>query len=151
MKHIWVYLFSIACLSLSMVSCGNEDEKFESIDFKTEGVKLHKTSVTSYYGEVTSEGGALVFEATGKNRAYGFLSEIEVGDFLYVVPNSDRSKPLPYTVCDEDWGKVVITSTSPHTTQLILKANESGSGKNIRLNFGVAYRISDVFITLLKK
>lgn len=138
-------------LSFCMASCGNEDEKFEGIDFKTVGVKLHKTSVISYYGEVTSEGGTLVFEATGKNQANGSLSEIKVGDFFYEVENSDRSKPLPYTVCDEDWGKVVITSTSPHTTQLILKSNESGSSKNIELVFGCCYRISNVLITLLKK
>jgi hypothetical protein len=134
-----------------MASCGNEDEKFEGIDFKTVGVKLHKTSVISYYGEVTSEGGTLVFEATGKDQTNGSLSEIKVGDFFYEVKVSDRSKPLPYTVCDEDWGKVVITSTSPHTTQLILKANESGSSKNIELVFGCCYRISNVLITLLKK
>lgn len=138
-------------LGFCMASCGNEDEKFEGIDFKTVGVKLHKTSVISYYGEVTSEGGTLVFEATGKNQANGSLSEIKVGDFFYEVENSDRSKPLPYTVCDEDWGKVVITSTSPHTTQLILKANESGSSKNIELVFGCCYKISHVLITLLKK
>lgn len=151
MKHIWVYLFSIAFLTLCMVSCGNEDEKFESIDFKTEGVELHKTSVTSYYGEVTSESGTLVFEATGKNASNGHLSEIKVGDFFYEVEPNDLSKPLPYTVCEEDWGKVVITSTSPHTTQLILKANESGSSKNIELVFGCCYRISYVLITLSKK
>lgn len=138
-------------VGLCMVSCGNEDEKFEGIDFKTEGVKLHKTSVTSYYGEVTSEGGTLVFEATGKNAGSGRLSEIKVGDFFYEVEPSDLSKPLPYTMCDEDWGKVVITSTSPHTTQLILKANESDNSKNIELTFGGAYRISYVLITLLKK
>lgn len=149
MKKILLTL--LLALPFCMASCGNEDEKFEGIDFKTVGVKLHKTSVISYYGEVTSEGGTLVFEATGKNQTNGSLSEIKVGDFFYEVENSDRSKPLPYTVCDEDWGKVVITSTSPHTTQLILKANESSSSKNIELVFGCCYRISNVLITLLKK
>lgn len=147
MKKIFLTLL----VGLCMVSCGNEDEKFEGIDFKTRGVELHKTSEISYYGEVASESGTIIFEATGKNRENGSLSEIQIGDFLYIVKDSDRSKPLPYTVCDEDWGKVVIMSTSPHTTQLILKANESDSSKNIELTFGCCYRISDVLITLLKK
>lgn len=148
MKKILLTLF----LGLCMVSCNEEVfQKFESIDFKTSGVELHKATGISYYGEVTSEGGTLVFEATGKNQANGFLSEILVGDSLYIVKDSDRSKPLPYTVCDENWGKVVITSSSPPTTQLILEANESDSSKNIELTFGCCYTISTVLITVLRK
>lgn len=139
----------IGCLSLT--SCGDEDEKFENIEFKTTGVILSSSSGISYYGEIGYTGGEITFTAIGKNAGNGFLSEIKVGDYFYEVTEADRKQQLPYTICEKEWGKIELLSISPHTTRMVLFENQTNNSINYELTFGGAYKISTVLLTQLKK
>lgn len=49
--YISLIIMSVFCY-LSFTSCGDGDEKFENIEFKTTGVILSFPSGISYYGEI---------------------------------------------------------------------------------------------------
>lgn len=147
----FLFLISLIVCSLSLTSCGNEDEKFENIEFKTTGVTLSPPNGTSYYGEVGYTGGEITFTAVGKNAGNGHLSEIKVGDYFYEVADADLKQQLPYTICEKEWGKIEILSVSPHTTRMVLYENQTKNSINYELTFGGAYTISNVLLTQLKK
>lgn len=92
--YILLIIISVICC-LSLTSCGNEDEKFENIEFKTTGVTLSPPNGISYYGEAGYTGGEITFTAVGKNAENGFLSEIKVGEYFYRVTDDDRKQQLP--------------------------------------------------------
>lgn len=148
--YILLIIISVICC-LSLTSCGNEDEKFENIEFKTTGVTLSPPNGFSYYGEVGYTGGEITFTAVGKNAENGFLSEIKVGNYFYQVTDDDRKQQLPYTICEKEWGKIEILSVSPHTTRIVLSENQTDKSINYELTFGGAYTISNVLLTQLKK
>ncbi|MDE5710930.1 MAG: hypothetical protein K2I27_07345 [Bacteroides sp.] len=148
--YILLKIISVICC-LSLTSCGNEDEKFENIEFKTTGVTLSPPNGISYYGEAGYTGGEITFTAVGKNAENGFLSEIKVGEYFYRVTDDDRKQQLPYTICEKEWGKIEILSVSPHTTRMVLSENQTYKSINYELTFGVAYTISNVLLVQLKK
>jgi len=144
-------LSSILVLLLALfASCGNDDEEFENIEFKTTGVKLSSPSGISYYGEIGSAGGEITFTATGKNASNGFLSEVKVGSFVYEITNADSEQQLPYTICEKEWGRIEILSASPHTTRIVLNENKTNNSINYKLEFGGGYKTSTIFLTQLK-
>lgn len=148
--YISLIIISIVyCFCFS--SCGNEEEEFENIKFKTTGVTLSSPSGFSYYGEIDYTGGEITFTAIGKNAGNGFLSEIKVGDFLYEVTDADREQLLPHTICEKGWGKIEILSVSPHTTRMVLNENQTNNSINYELTFGGSYKTSNVLLTQLKK
>jgi hypothetical protein len=150
MKNYFKLMALMIALCSLTTSCGNEDEHFETIDFNTTGMTLTGPKNLNYYGEIAPAGGEVSFVATGKQKEYGFLSEIVVGNFSYSVSNSDRSQPLPYILFDNEYCKVEIVSTNPHITHIVFKPNESNQTLNYWLQFGAAYRLSDVTITQQK-
>lgn len=131
-------------------SCSDEEEKFENIDFKTSGITLSPQSGNQYYAEADCKGGDITITATDKNASNGFLSEVKVGDFVYEVTVDDRNKTLPYTICEKEWGKVELTSVSPHAIHIALNENTTGNSINYELIFGAGYKTSKVLITQLK-
>ena len=137
----------IFALVVGLSSCGNEDEEFENIDFKVTGIELHDVSVNNHthVGTLLAEGGTITFEAKGKNKDSGFVSEVSCGSYRW-----DRSQlqdiQYPQTICNEDWGQVTITSVLPHTTQVVITPNATGSTREIRVIFGGAYKTSIVYI-----
>jgi hypothetical protein len=151
MKNYFKLMALILALCGLTTSCGNEDEHFETIDFNTTGMTLTGPKNLNYYGEIAPAGGEVTFAATGKQKENGFLSSIVVGDFSYGVDKTDREQPLPYTLFDNEYCKVEIVSTDPHTTCIAFKPNESNQTLNYRLQFGGAYTISDVNITQSRK
>ena len=143
---MWLFLL------LGLQSCGNEDEKFENIEFKTTGVTLSPLpNGISYYGEIDHTGGEMTFTAIGKNADNGFLSQFKMGDYLYEITDADLKRQLPYTICEKEWGKIEILSASPHVTRIVLFENQTHNSINYELTFGGAYKISHVFLTQLKK
>lgn len=149
--YISLIIISVICC-LSFASCEKEElQRFESIEFKTTGVTLSPPNGISYYGEVGYTGGEITFTAVGKNAGNGFLSEIKVGEYFYRVTDDDRKQQLPYTICEKEWGKIEILSVSPHTTRVVLFENQTKNSINYELTFGVAYTISNVLLTQLKK
>lgn len=147
------YILSIVIFvigSLCLTSCGNEDEEFENIEFKTTGVNLSSPSGTTYYGEIGYAGGEITFTAMGKNADNGFLSQVKVGDYIYEVTNADMKQQFPYTICEKEWGKVEILSASPHTTRIVLNENQTNNSINYELTFGGAYKTSKILLTQLK-
>lgn len=143
---IIIFLTGSLCLS----SCGNDDEEFENIEFKTTGVNLSSPSGITYYGEVGHDGGEITFTAIGKNAGNGFLSQIKVGDCIYEVTSTDMKQQLPYTICEKEWGKIEILSISPHTTRIVLNENQTNNSINFELKFGGAYKTSKILLTQLK-
>lgn len=143
---MWLFLL------LGLQACGNEDEEFESIELQTTGVTLSPLShnVFSYYGEIGYAGGEITFTAIGKNAESGYLSQFKVGDYLYQVTDADLKRQAPYTICEEEWGKIDVISTSPHITRLVLNENQTNNSINYELTFGGAYKISYVLLTQLK-
>ncbi|WP_228683685.1 hypothetical protein [Phocaeicola vulgatus] len=149
--YISLIIISVICC-LSFASCEKEEfQRFERIEFKTTGVTLSPPNGTSYYGEVGYTGGEITFTAVGKNAGNGHLSEIKVGDYFYEVADADLKQQLPYTICEKEWGKIEILSVSPHTTRMVLSENQTYKSINYELTFGVAYTISNVLLTQLKK
>ena len=147
----WISLIIISLIiCLGLASCGDDDEKFENIDFKTTGITFSQQSGNKYYGEVGSNGGDITFEATGKNASNGFLSQIKVGDFVYEVTDADRKQKMPHTVCEKEWGHIEITSVSPHITHIVLNTNDMDNSINYELIFGAGYKTSIVLLTQLK-
>ena len=135
---MWLFLL------LGLQSCGNEDEKFENIEFKTTGVTLSPLpNGISYYGEID--------HTIGKNADNGFLSQFKMGDYLYEITDADLKRQLPYTICEKEWGKIEILSASPHVTRIVLFENQTHNSINYELTFGGAYKTSYVFLTQLKK
>lgn len=92
--YILLIIISVICC-LSLTSCGNEDKKFENIEFKTTGVTLSPPNGFSYYGEVGYTGGEITFTAVGKNAENGFLSEIKVGNFFIKLPMTTGNSNYP--------------------------------------------------------
>ncbi|WP_288797009.1 hypothetical protein [uncultured Alistipes sp.] len=149
--YISLIIISVICC-LSFASCGNEDEKFENIEFKTTGVTLSPlTNGISYYGEIDHAGGEITFTAIGKNADNGFLSQFKMGDYLYEITDTDLKRQLPYTICEKEWGKIEILSASPHVTRIVLFENQTHNSISYELTFGGAYKTSHVFLTQLKK
>lgn len=147
------YILSIVIFvigSLCLTSCGNEDEEFENIEFKTTGVNLSSPSGTTYYGEIGYAGGEITFTAMGKNADNGFLSQVKVGDYIYEVTNADMKQQFPYTICEKEWGKVEILSASPHITRIVLNENQTNNSINYELTFGGAYKTAKILLTQLK-
>lgn len=148
MRTLLRTFLSIFVLAVGLSSCENEDEKFENIDFKVTGIELSDVTVNNHthVGTLLAEGGTITFEAKGKNKDNGFVSEVSCGNFLW-----DRSQlqdaQYPQTICDEGWGQVTITSASPHTTKIVVNPNTTGSTREIRLTFGGAYRTSVVYLS----
>jgi hypothetical protein len=147
MKNYFKFMTLVIALCGLTTSCGNEDEHFKTIDFDTTGITLSGPKNLNYYGEIAPKGGDVTFVATGKQKENGFLSHIVVGDFSYGVNYTDREQPLPYTLFDNEYCKVEIVSTDPHTTHIVFKSNESNQTLNYWLQFGAAYTISDIIIT----
>lgn len=92
--YILLIIISVICC-LSLTSCGNEDEKFENIEFKTTGVTLSPPNGISYYGEAGYTGGEITFTAVGKNAENGFLSEIKVGEYFIELPMTTGNSNYP--------------------------------------------------------
>jgi hypothetical protein len=147
MKNYFKLMTLILAFCGLTTSCGNEDEHFETIDFNTMGMTLSGPKNLNYYGEIAPEGGDVTFVAIGKQKENGFFTSIVVGDFSYGVDKTDREQPLPYTLFDNEYCKVEIVSTDPHTTRIAFKPNESNQALNYWLQFGAAYTISDIKIT----
>lgn len=145
MKYFQEDFFCILFLIMFMVSCSNDEEQFEGVDFDTSGMVLNRNGVTSYYGEVPSAGGVVTFMAKGKKKENGFLSQVRAGDFFLEVPMVENLQ-LPYTVCNEEWGRIELTSSSPYVTRVTLHENKENRDRNIELTFGGGYVISNVVI-----
>ena len=128
----------------------NEEEKFENIKFKTTGITLSKPSGTSYYAEIGSAGGIVTITSIGKIAKNGFLSQIKVGNYYYSVTDNDLKRPTPYTICEENWGKIEILSTTPHSLRITLKENKTSNSINYELTFGGAYKTSTILLTQLR-
>jgi len=148
-NYIFLIIMSVI-VSVGFASCGDDEEKFENIDFKTSGITLSSQSGNQYYGEIDSKGGDITVTATGKNASNGFLSEIKVGNFVYEVTDADRTNTLPYTICEKEWGKVELTSVSPHVTHIVLNENTTDNSVNYELIFGAGYKTSKILLTQLK-
>lgn len=58
-NYIFLIILSVI-VSVGFSSCGDEEEKFENIDFKTSGVTLSRQSGNQYYGEIDSKGGDII-------------------------------------------------------------------------------------------
>lgn len=97
---MWLFLL------LGLQSCGNEDEKFENIEFKTTGVTLSPlTNGISYYGEIDHAGGEITFTAIGKNADNGFLSQFKMGDYLYEITDTDLKRNCPILFAKKNGAK----------------------------------------------
>lgn len=149
MKKFLTTCLSVIALAVGLASCGNEDEEFEDIDFKVTGIELSKATINNHThaANVQAEGGTITFEAKGKNKDNGFVSEIYCEDFLWhrsLLEMQDAQYPL--TICDKSWGKVIITSASPHTTQIVVNPNTTGTTRELQLIFGGAYTTSVVYL-----
>lgn len=142
LKSLCIFAFAVG-----LSSCGNEDEKFEDIDFKVTGIELHDMTVNNHthIGTLLAEGGTIIFEAKGKNKDSGYVSEVSCGNYRW-----DRSQlrdvQYPKTICNEDWGLVIINSVLPHTTKIVVTPNKTGSTREIRVIFGGAYKTSIVYL-----
>ena len=86
----------------------------------------------------------------GKNAKNGFLSQIKVGNYYYSVTDNDLKRPTPYTICEENWGKIEILSTTPHSLRITLKENKTSNSINYELTFGGAYKTSTILLTQLR-
>lgn len=148
-NYIFLIILSVI-VSVGFASCGDEEEKFENIDFKTSGVTLSRQSGNQYYGEIDSKGGDIIFTAIGKNASNGYLSEIKVGNFVYEITDADRANTLPYTICKKEWGKVELTSVSPNAIHIVLNENTTDNSVNYELIFGAGYKTSKILLTQLK-
>lgn len=99
----------------------------------------------THVGTLSAEGGAITFEAKGKNKDNGSISEVSCGDFLW---NRSQLQDVQYplTICNEDWGTVTITSVSPHTTEIVVNPYTTSSTREIRLTFGGAYKALVIYL-----
>ena len=150
MKYCAYLVVTTILCCISFVACSNEEEKFENIKFKTTGITLSKPSGTSYYAEIGSAGGIVTITSIGKNAKNGFLSQIKVGNYYYSVTDNELKRPTPYTICEEDWGKIEILSTTPHSLRMTLKGNKTSNSINYELTFGGAYKTSTILLTQLR-
>lgn len=151
MKSILLSIMCLLTICLSLASCGNEDEKIENVSLETKGATLLQQKDNSYCAEVSHSGGDITFTATGKNKSNGFLSSIKTGNAFIEVTDANRTEQLPYTICNEAWGKVEIVSLAPHTTHLLLNPNTSNNDIDILFVFGGGYKTSRVLIKQLAK
>lgn len=149
MKQV-ILLLSAIVMALSLLSCGNEEEQFENIEFDTTGISLSKPSGISYYAEIGSNGGVITITAKGKNAANGFLSEVKVGNFFYEVNPADLKHEMPVTICNEDWGSIELLSSSPYSVRIRLLPNKTDNSINYELTFGAGYRTSHILLTQLR-
>lgn len=150
MKYYILLIITSVIGWFGFASCGNEDEKFENIEFKTTGIILSSPNGNSYYGEIGSSGGEITITATGKNADNGFLYQIKVGEYLYEVTDADRDQLLPHTICEKEWGKVELLSVSPHSIRIVLHENHTNNSINYELMFGGGYKTSNILLTQLK-
>lgn len=151
MKHFVLVAIMCAFFSLSFLSCGNEDEEFENIEFQTTGVQLSTSGAIYYRGEIEHTGADMTFTAVGKNADNGFISQVKVGNYLYDVTGDDSKQELPYTLCEGEWGEIEILSSSPHVTRVFICENETKYSRNLELTFGAVYKISIVSLTQLSE
>lgn len=147
MRTLLKTFLSILVLAVGLASCGNEDEEFEDIGFKVTGIELSDVTVNNHthVGTLLAEGGSITFEAKGKNKEMGSVSEVSCGDFLWNRSQLQDAR-YPLTICNEGWGHVTITSASPHTTKIVVNPNTTGSTREIRLTFGGAYKTSVIYL-----
>jgi hypothetical protein len=139
----------IICLLglLAITSCGNDDEKFEGLEFDTQGVILSTRSGNNYYGEIKSIGGDITITAKGKNSINGLLSQFKVNDFMYEVTDKDWQQSFPYTICSKDWGNVELVSKTPYSIRIHLNENNTDNSINYMLTFGGGYKTSSILLT----
>lgn len=74
----------------------------------------------------------------------------KVGNYYYSVTDNDLKRPTPYTICEENWGKIEILSTTPHSLRITLKENKTSNSINYELTFGGAYKTSTILLTQLR-
>lgn len=152
MKHFLLLIILSLSSLLMFISCDDENfEKFELVEIESTGVNLSAPRGLTYYGQIGNFGGEITLTAIGKNASNGFISSIHVGNFSYNVTDADMKQPLPYTICDEDWGKIEIVSRTPQITRLVLNENQTNNNIEYNLRFGGAYTVSQVVITQLSK
>lgn len=148
MRHQLIAALSLVAVSLFLHACSDEGTPVKIVNFDVKGIELTQMWTTTWHGRMPSTGGEVTLTATGKNKKEGYLSAIHAPELDLVLTGEERKEPLPYTVCEEAWGKVEILSNSPHTTRITFHPNNSGKVYSCEFDFG-GTDTTQVYITRL--
>lgn len=144
MKSLLTAFAAAALLGVGLASCGDDEEelKYAYVDFMANGIQLRDTiNNACKVGTVPAEGKTLTFVAKGENQQYGsyygtWVSSQSTSLTNFYPSRFNAEATFPFTACEEDWGKVVITSANPYTAQVVVNPNTTGESREILLEFG---------------
>lgn len=150
MKITKLLTLSVTLLSLSLVSCDNEDKwsKFELVELDAKGIATTLNNRV-YKAEIPAEGATFTTKGIGERKDYAFVSKIGITeDKKYSMIET----PMP-PFKDNDlsvsgsWGSLKYSDiNAPFEIEFTISPNSTAHERKIEINFGGAYYESTISI-----
>lgn len=150
------YMTAVAILisMLFLASCkhDNEWEEMKAVELAIVGADMKHVGLCDYEAEIPAEGATLIITADGENKEYGYLSRLWInanndGDAKYMWVSETNVSPddrMP----EGEWGEAYYTSDKvPYSVTVRINPNTGDSARDINLEFGCCYTLSELKIT----